>query len=194
VSKELRYKPHALVEDLAIGECTIHRATGSGAGRWWLLWFHDLRETDGKPEWFGVPVNPNGDYIVDGPGGKTWGLRLVPGERGAWQIAPSIDVGADRDAHGTTNAGQQSIWHQTPKISTMPFYPPGPDIEEHAVRAGNFLTRVIRRIEEFWQRVTEGIAVQELWRILRAEDRRDGTRSRSEARAGAAAARGARRA
>ena len=46
-----------------------------------------------------------------------------------------------------------------------------PDIERHAVRAGNFLTRLIRRIQEFWQRVTEGIAVQELWSQFRSEAR-----------------------
>jgi serine phosphatase RsbU (regulator of sigma subunit) len=52
----------------------------------------------------------------------------------------------------------------------MPFNP-SPGIERHAVRAGNFLTRIVRRIEEFWQRVTEGIAVQELWSQFRSEAR-----------------------
>ena len=52
----------------------------------------------------------------------------------------------------------------------MPFNPK-PDIERHAVRAGNFLTRFVHRIEEFWQRVTEGIAVQELWSQFRSEAR-----------------------
>jgi phosphoserine phosphatase RsbU/P len=52
----------------------------------------------------------------------------------------------------------------------MPFNP-NADIERHAVRAGNFLTRLVKRIEEFWQRVTEGIAVQELWSQFRSEAR-----------------------
>jgi len=52
----------------------------------------------------------------------------------------------------------------------MPFNP-SPDIERHAVRAGNFLTRVVRRIEGFWQRVTDGIAIQELWSQFRSEAR-----------------------
>jgi serine phosphatase RsbU (regulator of sigma subunit) len=52
----------------------------------------------------------------------------------------------------------------------MPFNPK-PDIERHAVRGGNFLTRFVHRIEVFWQRVTEGIAVQELWSQFRSEAR-----------------------
>jgi serine phosphatase RsbU (regulator of sigma subunit) len=48
---------------------------------------------------------------------------------------------------------------------------PKPDIERHAVRAGNFLTRFAHRIEEFWQRVSEGIAVHELWSQFRSEAR-----------------------
>jgi len=52
----------------------------------------------------------------------------------------------------------------------MPF-DPNPRFEEHAVRAGNFLTRLVRRIEGFWQRVTDGIAVQELWSQFRSEAR-----------------------
>jgi len=52
----------------------------------------------------------------------------------------------------------------------MPFNPT-PEIERHTVRAGNLLTRLIRRIGEFWQRVTEGIALQELWSQFRSEAR-----------------------
>jgi hypothetical protein len=52
----------------------------------------------------------------------------------------------------------------------MPFNA-NPSLEEHTVRAGNFLTRVVRRIKGFWQRVTEGIAVQELWSQFRSEAR-----------------------
>ena len=52
----------------------------------------------------------------------------------------------------------------------MPFNA-NPSFEPHAVRAGNFITRAVRGIERFWQRVTEGIAVQELWLQFRSEAR-----------------------
>jgi len=45
------------------------------------------------------------------------------------------------------------------------------DFEWHAARAGNFLTRAVRRIEGFWQRVTEGIQVQVLWAQFVSEAR-----------------------
>jgi len=48
---------------------------------------------------------------------------------------------------------------------------PNPNFERHPVRGGNFLTRIARKIQEFWQRVTEGIAVQELWSQFRSEAR-----------------------
>ena len=52
----------------------------------------------------------------------------------------------------------------------MPFNP-SRDSDQHVAKFGNFITRVARRIEGFWQRVTEGIAVQVLWSQFMAEAR-----------------------
>ena len=114
---DLRYRTRAQVEDLAIGECTIHRATGSAAPRWWLLWALVARDDNGASEVIGVPVNPNGTWLEAGPGGKTWGLTRA--EAGIWQIAPSINVIAGGDAHAGDHA-EQSQWHQTPRIVGVP--------------------------------------------------------------------------
>lgn len=122
----LRYKPHARIDNLAVGECTLHRASNSGAARWWLLWFHVLRDNDGVPETFAVPVNPGGTYLENGPGGKTWGLQqpeaspyeIAQGTRN-WQISPSINVLDDRDAVAGTHQ-YPSLWHQTPAIVGVP--------------------------------------------------------------------------
>jgi len=115
----LHYRAHAQVEDLGVNECTIHRASGSTAARWWQLWFRVARETDGVVEDFAVPVEPNGAYREDGPGGKTWGLSRAGA--GVWQISPSIDVKEDsRDAHGPNEHPGQSAWHQTPAIVDVP--------------------------------------------------------------------------
>jgi hypothetical protein len=114
----LKYVSHARIEDLVVGECTIHRASGSRGGRWWQLWFHVLREPDGRPDIFCVPVNPNGPYI-DGPGGRTWGLlpSALPAADGTkkWAISPSINVLANGDAD-THKTPIPSLWHQTPEI------------------------------------------------------------------------------
>jgi hypothetical protein len=122
----LTYKHHAQIEDLHVGECTIHRASGSGPARWWLLWFNVLRDNDGKPEIFCVPVNPNGPYLEQGPGGRTWGLTKPEASthehgdgQSNWQISPSINVLDDRDAVAGTHE-HPSIWHQTPEISNVP--------------------------------------------------------------------------
>ena len=112
----LLYKSHAMIGDLAVGECTMHRASGSRAARWWQLWFLALRETDGQPENFCVPMNPNGHYLENGPSGRTWGLTKIGA--GLWQVSPSIDVGGDRNAR--TNAVGPSLWHQTPQIVGVP--------------------------------------------------------------------------
>ena len=114
----LQYKSHALIEDLVLGECTIHRAA-SASGRWWILWFYVARETDGRPEDFAIPVNPNGSYVENGPGGRTWGLNRS--EAGVWSISPSINV-ENTDAR-TVHAGDHpvpSLWHQTPDIVYVP--------------------------------------------------------------------------
>jgi serine phosphatase RsbU (regulator of sigma subunit) len=47
----------------------------------------------------------------------------------------------------------------------------GSDSEKHVAKFGGFITRVVKRIEDFWQRVTEGIAVQVLWAQFMAEAR-----------------------
>jgi hypothetical protein len=122
----LLYKSHALIEDLAVGECTMHRASGSGCGRWWQLWFHVLRDSDGQPEVFCVPVNPGGSYIENGPGGKTWGLTvpvatpydIAPGTKN-WQVSPSINVENTGNAHAESIT-LSSLWHQTPQIVGVP--------------------------------------------------------------------------
>ena len=48
---------------------------------------------------------------------------------------------------------------------------PGRDSEKQVVRFGNFITRVVKRVENFWHRVTEGIAVQVLWAQFMSEAR-----------------------
>jgi serine phosphatase RsbU (regulator of sigma subunit) len=52
----------------------------------------------------------------------------------------------------------------------MPFNPSS-DSEQHVAKFGNFITRAAKRIEGFWRRVTEGIAVQVLWAQFLAEAR-----------------------
>jgi serine phosphatase RsbU (regulator of sigma subunit) len=47
----------------------------------------------------------------------------------------------------------------------------GSDFERHFARFGDIIMRIGRRIEGFWQRVTEGIAVQVLWSQFMAEAR-----------------------
>ena len=126
----LRYRSRVTVDDLALNECTIHRASSSGAARWWLLWFYVTRDSDGQPEHFCVPVNPRGPYIESGPGGRTWGLNMPPATpydigpgTSNWQVSPSINVLANGDAaaHGTPVG---SIWHQTPAILGVPVNEP----------------------------------------------------------------------
>lgn len=117
----LIYKHHAEIEDLAVGECTMHRASGSAAACWWQLWFRVLRETDGQPQNFCVPMNPGGSYIENGPGGKTWGLTIpvgsmypiAPGTKN-WRVSPSINVLNTGDAHNGPHPELPSLWHQTP--------------------------------------------------------------------------------
>lgn len=93
---QMIYRNDASIEDLEIGECTMHRAITSGGSRYWHMWFRANRETDGQPFDFCVPMNPNGNYTESGVGGKTWGAR-----RGfAWRMASiAIDQRA-RDIRG----------------------------------------------------------------------------------------------
>lgn len=113
----LRYRAGAAIEDLQVDECTMHRAAVGGGTPFWHLWFRVLRETDGQPDDFCVPMNPNGPYLEVGPGGKTWGLtRSTPG---AWQVSPSINVLAHREVHPGEHSAP-SLWHQTPMIVGVP--------------------------------------------------------------------------
>lgn len=114
---QLVYRSHALIEDLGVGECTMHRASGSSAARWWQLWFRVQRDDNGQPETLCVPMSPGGGYVPNGPGGKTWGLARVG--LNTWQVSPSIKVDASGDAHASA-AGLPSIWHQTPMIVAVP--------------------------------------------------------------------------
>lgn len=115
---DLHYRSRAHVDDLLVGECTIYRAGDSSGRRWWLLWFRAPRDTDGGEEDFAVPVNPNGSFLENGPGGKTWALNRGYSESGSgtWQITPSINVEDTRELHpnGQTST---SLWHHTPTIS-----------------------------------------------------------------------------
>ncbi len=121
----LNYRPHGMIEDLAPFECTVHRASGSGPGKWWQLWFNALRDTDGKPELFCVPIQV-GSYVENGPGGRTWGVScpqasaadISTGTRN-WMVSPSINVLNDRDAISGKHAGP-SLWHHTPEIVGVP--------------------------------------------------------------------------
>lgn len=124
----LRYRSNVCVSELAVGECTMHRAADSSGARWWLLWFRVNRDSDGLPDDFAVPVNPNGPYLDPGPGGRTWGLNRVDRELqpGAWQVSPSIDVKNTRAVHAGEAVAPMivpaptSLWHQTPTIIEVP--------------------------------------------------------------------------
>jgi hypothetical protein len=115
---ELAYRSFVLVEDLRPGECTIHRASDASGKRWWLLWFHVYREDRaGERIDLAVPVNPNGSYLEQGPGGRTWGL--MPAGNGRWQVAPSIDSKDGSTVFsvpGFHDHPARSVWHQTPVL------------------------------------------------------------------------------
>ena len=114
----LNYLPDGDIEGLKLYWCTIREAR-DGDKVWWMLWFHVRRETDGSDVVFGVPVNPGGPFIENGPGGKTWGLAPTSDPL-AWQISPSINVIQGETAHEVhpgDQPGKQSIWHQTPNLA-----------------------------------------------------------------------------
>jgi hypothetical protein len=125
----LKYRSHALIEDLQVGECTMHRASDAGPARWWQLWFRVLRDTDGQPEDFCVPMNPGGGPSEGAR--RTWGLTcpdatpydVAPGTRN-WQVSPSINVLGHRGAVAGPAEGEVSIWHQTPTIVGVPIDEP----------------------------------------------------------------------
>jgi hypothetical protein len=112
----LRYRHFVDVDSLALNECTVH-ACSDGVHRWWQLWFHVARETDGQLEAFVVPIAPGGSYAeIDGR--KTWGLAAL-GD-GVWQVSPSINVTKERETHPGVWEKCGSLWHQTPKIIEVP--------------------------------------------------------------------------
>jgi len=118
ITATLLYRSNVSVEDLNVGECTMHRAGNSDGARWWLLWFRVNRETDNLEETIAVPVNPNGPYIETGPGGKTWGFT-GPGLLGAWYVSPSINVLNTKELRNGEHEAP-SLWHQTPQILSVP--------------------------------------------------------------------------
>lgn len=104
------------IDGLTLGECVV-RWTGKNDLRWPMLWFCVARETDGVPDTFVVPVNLGGDYIENGPGGRTWSfVKTAPG---VWRVSPSINVLVSRDTVAGAHA-EQSIWHQTPTVVGVP--------------------------------------------------------------------------
>jgi len=113
----LTYHTGCEIEDLAVGECVIRACSNSGAMNWWQLWFRVLRDTDGQPDIFSVPVDPSGTYNARGAGGKTWGL--VSAGPNQWQISPSINVENTRDAHADGYT-PSSLWHHTPMLVGVP--------------------------------------------------------------------------
>lgn len=114
---ELRYRSFVGVEDLEVGECTMHRCANGSGPEYWHLWCRVLREDNGQPLDFCVPVNVGGAFIESGPGGKTWGLTRAGMDR--WQFSPSINVLGDHELHpGAHDA--PSMWHQTPAVVGVP--------------------------------------------------------------------------
>jgi hypothetical protein len=121
---ELRYRAHADPTDLAPGECTIRSAAhyDGRAGRWWMLWFCVLRESDGQPEVDAVAVAPGGVYCEQGVGGRTWGFKHDG--PGRWQVSPSIHVlEQDPTVPQPGPDGKpvmRTAWHQTPAVVGVP--------------------------------------------------------------------------
>lgn len=112
---DLQYRSFAEVDDLHVGECTMHRAT-DGTTRWWQLWMRVV-DAHGAEDTFVVPMAPRGVYgEIDSR--KTWGLASVGG--GTWQVSPSINVLDTRDVHPGEHPTLGSLWHETPRIVGVP--------------------------------------------------------------------------
>jgi hypothetical protein len=119
---DLRYHTSSSeVDDLEIGRCVV-RWCGSGGRRWPMFWMRVLRETDGAPDTFAVPLNPGGPFLEQGPGGRTWGFAKT-GD-GVWQVSPSINVCVSRVPHPGERPTEASLWHQTPRVVGVPEPPP----------------------------------------------------------------------
>jgi len=98
---------------------SVGEPDGSPNGaRYWHMWFRMLREDNGQPFDFCVPMNVNGPFLEAGSGGKTWGLMPVGGLT-TWQVSPSINVLSDGDKHPGEHSAP-SMWHQTPLIQGVP--------------------------------------------------------------------------
>lgn len=117
---ELSYRSFVAVEDLQPGECTVHRAADADGRRWWLLWAYVYREDRaGALIDLAVPVNPNGPYLDQGLGGRTW--SLMSAGAGRWQLAPSVDAKVTGAKHpGFAQDTSMSLWHQTPTLVDVP--------------------------------------------------------------------------
>jgi len=120
----LTYRSGVDLDDLQLNECTIRGASKQDGSKWWNLWFYVNRTFDGKPELFAVPVNPNGPFLPEGRGGKTWGLNRTSED--IWQVSPSINFESFVDPQGkevaenTPNVRKIELWHQTPTIINVP--------------------------------------------------------------------------
>lgn len=115
----LKYRPHAMIEDLAVGECTIRRTQSTDGNTVYpALWFNVLRETDGVAEDFEVPVTPGGAATESGTGGRTWGMTLTA--PGTWEVTPSINVLETREIHPGEHPTLGSLWHQYVTIVGAP--------------------------------------------------------------------------
>ena len=118
----LRYRPGASIEDLELGECTIHATYSRGsAAKFWVLWFYVERDDYGRPATCAVPVIVRGGYTESGPGGRSWGFTQTSAD--IWQVSPSVNVLQDEDAkrvHAGEHPTLLSIWHHTPAVYGVP--------------------------------------------------------------------------
>lgn len=120
---QVRYRPmDVMVDDLSLGEGTVHRCGRGDQGPvWWLLWMCVTRDTDGQEVRYCVPVAPNGDYDEKGAGGKTWGLRRDFGMRlGTWRVSPSVNVLLTEEVHPGEHREVGSQWHKNVVLVEVP--------------------------------------------------------------------------
>jgi hypothetical protein len=115
----LSYRGRIFVDDLLVGECTIHRCFDDQGGRWWNLWFSVRRQSDNIPDIFCVPVNPNKPPLENSTRGKTWGLSKDTTEPLVWNLSPSVNILGTRDPHPGTHE-RPSLWHDTIRITDAP--------------------------------------------------------------------------